>query len=212
MPNYNNGKIYVIRNHINDKQYVGSTTQTLSQRYGKNYGENTVSKSHFPLMKAIKEIGKKHFYIELIENYPCSSKNELEAREGYWIRQKDTYRNGYNLRIAGRTKQEYVEDNRENITQYQKQYRKDNKEDIINSKKEWYEKNRDKKIEDAKQYVESHKEKVAETKKAWYERNKERLNQEHKEKYQQDREKRLAQVKANYEKNKKKKLAYAKEY
>ena len=35
--NYQNGKIYCIRNYINDEIYVGSTTQALSKEW-KNTG------------------------------------------------------------------------------------------------------------------------------------------------------------------------------
>ena len=34
--NFQNGKIYCIRSHQTDKVYIGSTTQTLAQRFGKH--------------------------------------------------------------------------------------------------------------------------------------------------------------------------------
>jgi predicted GIY-YIG superfamily endonuclease len=43
---YKNGKIYCIRNKINDDVYIGSTTQPLSQRMAKHRSEinSTVKK------------------------------------------------------------------------------------------------------------------------------------------------------------------------
>ena len=46
-----------------------------------------------------KKYGFDNFYIELIENYPCECKEEMAAREGYWIRQIGTL----NATVAGRT-------------------------------------------------------------------------------------------------------------
>jgi hypothetical protein len=58
--------------------------------------------------------------IELLELFPCSSNDELTAKEGYFIK---TLR-CVNKNIPGRNQKEYREDNKEQI----KQYRKDNKE------------------------------------------------------------------------------------
>ena len=44
------------------------------------------------------EIGVQHFQIELIETYPCNNKEELLAKEGYYIR---TLKPSLNQRIAG---------------------------------------------------------------------------------------------------------------
>ena len=47
----------------------------------------------------IKQIGIDKFFIELIENFPCNNKEELNAREGFWIRPISTL----NSQVAGRT-------------------------------------------------------------------------------------------------------------
>jgi len=64
--------------------------------------------------------------IELLETFPCNSKDELSAREGYYIRTT----NCVNKCIAGRTDAEYREENREQYTEYQKQYYENNKEKL----------------------------------------------------------------------------------
>jgi len=97
MPNYQNGKIYSIRSHSRpDLVYVGSTCRRLSERFSKHkIASNTASS------KQIIELGDA--YIELIENYACGSKEELNRREGELIRSMDCV----NKRIEGRTPTEY---------------------------------------------------------------------------------------------------------
>jgi len=58
-------------------------------------------------------------YIELVENYPCADRNELNRREGIVIRETD---NCCNRIIAGRTRSEYRVDNAEKINAKNKKY------------------------------------------------------------------------------------------
>ncbi len=51
-------------------------------------------------------------YIELLEDYPCNSNNELQRREGQLIRETEKVINKY---VAGRTDAEYKFDNRDKI-------------------------------------------------------------------------------------------------
>ena len=119
---YTNGKIYQILNNVNDEVYVGSTTQPLGKRL---YKHQHGSKNRDNLInKLIREIGEDSIYIELIEIYPCNSREELRAREGYYIRERGTLNN----LIAGRTPQEWVEDNKDKIKEYKHNYYKHNME------------------------------------------------------------------------------------
>jgi len=124
---YKNGKIYVIRNHINDLVYIGSTTQSLSKRFSKHkeiIKYNHKRKCNYEIYKAFEELGNENFYIELVELFPCSCKEELHKKEGEYIRQFDSYNNGFNMRIAGRGKKEYVKDTKESKKEYDKERRK----------------------------------------------------------------------------------------
>ena len=71
--------------------------------------------------KLIREIGEDRFYIELIEPYPCNSKEELTAREGYYIRDRGTLNNT----IEGRTNKEWRTEDKDKITNQKQQYYKD---------------------------------------------------------------------------------------
>ena len=108
---YKNGKIYQILNNVNDDVYVGSTTQLLCKRfYCHKSHSDTLFRKH-KLSELMRTIGKNNCYIELIENYPCNTKEELIAREGHYIRERATL----NHTIAGRTKKEWREHNAEQI-------------------------------------------------------------------------------------------------
>ncbi len=140
MPNYNKGKIYTIRCHDDQTLiYVGSTTQTLSQRWNDHKtatANPNTRKYNTNFYRTIREKGVDTFYMELYEEYPCQNKQQLEKREGEIIRQIGTL----NKQITGRTKKEYYlehkEENKEHRKEKGKQYYEQNKEKINEKKRE----------------------------------------------------------------------------
>ena len=117
MPNFANGKIYAIRSHQTEQIYIGSTTQPLYKRFSK----------HKTMYCSSKEIMKfDDAYIELLEEFPCVNKMQLNRREGELIRTTDCV----NKRIAGRTQSEHRIDNKDYMFERDKQYREDNKQKI----------------------------------------------------------------------------------
>ena len=85
--NYQNGKIYAIRSWQTDKYYIGSTTQPLSKllSYHKtDYNAWVIREIKYITSYEIFKYGDA--YIELIENCPCDTKDELHQREGELIR------------------------------------------------------------------------------------------------------------------------------
>ena len=114
---YKNGKIYCIRNNITDDIYVGSTTQPLCKRMAWHRKDSKREiKMNYMLYSKFNEIGIDNFYIELIEDCPCESLEQLRKREGHYIRKMGTL----NHHIAGRTSKEWIEQNREKLKQYEK--------------------------------------------------------------------------------------------
>lgn len=84
---YEYGKIYKIVNDINNNIYIGSTTKSLSQRFSLHLKEaNKIKNNKTKLHNYINEIGESHFKIELVENYPCLTRCDLEDRERYYIK------------------------------------------------------------------------------------------------------------------------------
>lgn len=93
------GKIYIIRNYINSKVYIGQTIQSLKKRFNGHCCYNKKDRSiNMYIKRAIHKYGKNNFYIELLEECPISQLNE---REQYWISYYDSYHNGYNLTLGG---------------------------------------------------------------------------------------------------------------
>ena len=148
---YQNGKIYAIRSHLTEQIYVGSTCETrLSKRmvqHRAKYRRFLRDGDKSTTSRIILEKGDA--YIELIENFPCNTKDELTRREGFHIRAN----NCVNKIIPGRTSTEYYQDNIEKIRIYKKnynifnyesiktkkkQYHIDNKEHITDYRKQWY--------------------------------------------------------------------------
>ncbi len=89
------GVVYVVTNLVNDKKYVGVTTQKLKKRFNQH-----ASCKKYPLGKAIQNFGRQNFTIEVLEE--CASKNELMCRERHFIAKlKTKVPNGYNLTDGG---------------------------------------------------------------------------------------------------------------
>ena len=114
MTNYNKGKIYKITDNGQNKCYIGSTTQPyLSNRlaqHRKKYNNYLKGKGCcYSVFSIFDEFGVDNCKIYLIEEFSCNSKEELHRREGQL--QKET--ECVNKMIAGRTKKEYCEDNKE---------------------------------------------------------------------------------------------------
>lgn len=95
------GCIYLITNIINGKQYVGKTEKNDIQERWKehcrDYKKERCEKR--PLYNAMKKYGIENFLIQLIENVSCE--DDLEEKEIYWIKQYNTYYNGYNATKGG---------------------------------------------------------------------------------------------------------------
>lgn len=139
MGDYRNGKIYQIKNTIDEEVYVGSTIAPLNRRMVKHkYSAKTEGEK--PLYLKMNEYGFDKFFIELIEEYPCNSKLELCAREGYWIKEIGTL----NKKIQGRTRQEWFDDNKEYLKEKWKSRYENNKEAINEQKKGYRERNKEK--------------------------------------------------------------------
>jgi hypothetical protein len=112
MVNYQNSKIYKIWSPQTDKIYIGSTVKLLCRRmadHKSDYKAYLEGRQHF--ISSYKLIELSDCAIELIENYSCNSREELNKREGEIIRQNKD--NCVNYQIAGRTKLQWRNDNNE---------------------------------------------------------------------------------------------------
>ena len=93
------GYIYKITNLINQKAYIGKTTNTIKERWGEHISESKSERAkNRPIYRAINKYGVENFSIELIEEVDIK---ELSDKEIYWIGYYDTYNNGYNATLGG---------------------------------------------------------------------------------------------------------------
>lgn len=90
--------IYKIICLINDKIYVGQTTQKLKNRWKSHKYFSRKRKSI--LYNAMRKYGIENFKIEELES--CDTKEQLNEREIYWIKELNSKKpNGYNLTDGG---------------------------------------------------------------------------------------------------------------
>jgi hypothetical protein len=155
-PRYQEGKIYKIVCNITNEIYIGSTIKTLNKRLAVHKKENCISR---------KILNRGDYKIELIKDYPCNSRWELEEEEGKYIRENECI----NIVIPHRTIEErqiymknfnktYREENKEK----RKQYIEQNREHINKKTREYYENNKEKKLLWNKTYREKNIEKFKE--------------------------------------------------
>lgn len=128
MNRYQRGKIYKLYNLSNHEDfYVGSTCKSqLSMRLSQHRYDATHNRTSL-VYQHMKQVGIDNFIIELLESYPCNSKDELRAREGYYIR---LLKPSLNQKVEDRSRLEHYQDNRASILQYQHQYYEKNKESV----------------------------------------------------------------------------------
>jgi hypothetical protein len=181
-------KIYQIVCNETGEVYFGKTTKTLEERlrHHKN-GLNCTSKQI---------IERDDYYIERIDL--TFDEEECVMLERFYIETFECV----NQVIPGRTKQEYREDNKDEIKIYNKKYYEEHKEKLREGKKEYlkkyydenkeiisekgkekYQKNKDEILARNKKYREEHKDEISARKKKIYQKNKEKISEKSKEKY-----------------------------
>lgn len=197
---YQRGKIYKIVDNGYNMCYYGSTVKLLCQRIGNHRSLFRKNKNKCEVSKLFDTYGLENCKIELVENYPCNSKEELLKREGFYIKNNDCI----NKIIAGRTPKEYREDHKDDI----KKYREDNKENLKEQGKEYYKNHKDKKLEQNKKWREDHKDDL----KKYREDNKDKKSEQNK-KWREDHKEETKEYMKQYRLKKKEEIKeYIKQY
>ena len=184
---YSKGQIYKIVSPDFSKCYVGSTCEGLSKRMARHrymFTQHTTrgKESYRCVNRLFEEFGVENCKILWIEDYPCNSKKELGAREGFYQQSIDCI----NKKIEGRTDKEYREQNKEkeqerhkiyyeNNLDKRKAYNEANKEKHRQYHKEYQEKNRAKIQAQRKQYREMNKEKIKESNQKYHAKKRQQL-------------------------------------
>lgn len=86
--------IYIVRNNINSKVYIGQTWRDLSVRW-KSHLIPSTSNHCIKLRRAIKKYGKEKFHIELLTI--CHTQEMANYWEIFFIRKFNSVKQGYNI-------------------------------------------------------------------------------------------------------------------
>ena len=149
MPDYQKAKIYKLwspQGNI-EEVYYGSTCNDLRFRKSGHKSKNDCRSNI--LFEKYDDVR-----IELVEDYPCNNKAELNKKEGEYIRENKCL----NKNISGRTKNEYNEDNKKKLQEKSKEWRERNKEIMAEKEKKYREKNREKRNKNQREYRRKKKE------------------------------------------------------
>lgn len=133
---FENGKIYKIVSDLTDKIYIGSTILPLNERlnlHKNKYKTYIDGKYHY--VTSFELIKLDSYRIELIENFPCNNKYDLEQREAFYIRQHEELCS--NKVIPHRTSKEYRNDNKDKISERYKQIYLENQNKICDRVKNY---------------------------------------------------------------------------
>jgi hypothetical protein len=175
----------------NSLVYIGSTKQTLNQRYTdhKKYYKrfkNGAHKRWCSSYKVFDAYGIEYCIIEAIEY--VEDVDSLVSRERYHF---DNTTNKVNQIRMSLTEEDYTEyhkqyreTNKAAILEQNRQYYEENKEAITERTKQYYQDNKENYNEYHKQYREANKQALAEKNKKYYEENKKAIAEQRKKKYQ----------------------------
>ncbi len=90
--------VYLIRNKINGKCYVGKTTRTIAARWRQHKTEARICRYDSPLYNDMREYGIAAFEVQLLGQ--CDSQRRLAEMERACIRRYRSVEEGYNLHVA----------------------------------------------------------------------------------------------------------------
>jgi hypothetical protein len=197
---YDSGKIYKLQ-CFDGHYYIGSTTQPLNYRF--NNHKQSAKTGTSRVYTYINGIGWDEVQIELIEDYPCDTKSELNEREEYYISQSKSDELCLNINSALLTEEKrkenmkkYYEEHKEEIIESHREYIEENKEKVDAYQAQYRLDNAEKRREYTRQYALEHPEEIKKAKKKYNEENKEKNNKYRREYNNKDENKeRIKQIK-----------------
>lgn len=136
MNRYEKGKIYKLINQ-DGMAYYGSTIHCIDKRKSKHHCDFKSGNSKYT-SKFLFE-NNKFVTVQLVENFPCNSKNELCARERFYIENNPCV----NKVIPTRTGKEYYQDNLIYKIMWQKEYDDNHKAEIKLKGQNYYKNNKE---------------------------------------------------------------------
>lgn len=113
------GTIYIIKNKINSKVYIGKTLLSIDKRFAE-HKRDSLKYTNRVLYRAFNKYGLDNFFIEELEK---TSDEKVEEREIFYIKKYNSYigfsnSNGYNSTLGGDGKKYFAFSNEEVIEKY----------------------------------------------------------------------------------------------
>jgi hypothetical protein len=174
MNKYQRGKIYKIWSPNTERIYIGSTTEsTLAKRMAKHRADyQRWKEGHRQFITSFVLLNQPECQIQLLEVYPCNSKDELRAQEQFHIdANAAACVNKYKAFYDGTTQN------------YNKEYYLQNQNKIKQKSAEWYSAHKPEAKQQSLRWKEANKEKVRQYKIDHYVKNKEVIAQRSLEHY-----------------------------
>jgi group I intron endonuclease len=106
------GIIYLIKNNVNNKLYVGQTIRTLQKRWGEHCNPKD---SCVALKNAIQKYSPENFTVSVIIEAHDDLLDELE--QNYIIQYNSLYPNGYNIQTGGNKGKKHCNESCERMRQ-----------------------------------------------------------------------------------------------
>ena len=154
MVNYQLGKIYKIVDNTNGNIYIGSTCEPILSRrlaqHKSDYKKYLNGKHNF--ITSFEILKNENYEIILVENFPCNNKDELHAKERFYIENNECINKVVPNRTNKEWKKQNYQKNKQTVLEKNKQYREQNKDKLAEKAKEY----REQKQENLKQYFKQH--------------------------------------------------------
>lgn len=145
----------ILQKSTNEILYVGST-KNIVNRTNQHKANILQKKGNIPLYKYLHQINTswEDLHIDIVYENEYINKKHLTSIEAEYIKK---LKPKCNVRIEGRTKQEYYYDNRNIILEKRYNHYNQNKERILSKRKEFYTKHRLTLLERSKAYYNKQK-------------------------------------------------------
>lgn len=154
--------IYSLYDHLDGLCYIGSTTKSIEWRLKKHESKYKcyVNGTYSKFLSPFKILRNGDYDISLLKQVEVSSIQKLREIEGDFIKKTDCV----NKLVAGQTRKQYRDRNKENIKNKGKIYYEQNSESIKNKQKLYYEQNSEVIKEKQRQYEQRNKERTKQRK------------------------------------------------
>jgi len=219
---FQNAVVYVLQ-CIDNYYYIGSTINNPRFRLN-NHKKDSIKFPDRNVYKHINEIGWDNVLLQIVEKYPCNTREELRLKEDEFIKEsiddmyclnhqraviskeerKENVANYYLTHRAQILQQhkQYLEANKEKVDAYQAAYRKENAEERCEYSRQYAAEHSEQVKARKKEYYESHKSEIIEKQKQYVEANKDLVQIRKKEWAEKNAEKIAEGRKLYAEKNK----------